>query len=144
MAILGVGVDLADVARIAAVVERNDQRFLDRVFTAGEQACCRRRRDPAPCLTSRFAAKEALAKALQLGIGPMGLTDAEVRNHENGAPYFELHGALADWVAAQPGLRIHLSLSDTTGHAMAMVVVEAEASVALPQRLKTAVDTAPE
>ena len=140
MAILGVGVDLADVARIAAIVERNDQRFLDRVYTAREQAWCRRRRDPAPCLTSRFAAKEALSKALQLGIGPMGLTDAEVCNRENGAPYFALHGALAAWANAQQGLKIHLSLSDSIGQAMAMVVVEADASVTLPKRLKKLTD----
>ena len=136
MAVLGIGVDLADYARIAAAVERSGQRFLDRVYTAGEQAYCRRRRDPTPCLCSRFAAKEALAKALRLGIGPMGLTDAEVCNHDNGAPYFVLHGPLGEWAAAQPGLTIHLSLSDSTGHAVATVVVEADADVVLPDGLK--------
>jgi len=136
MAVLGIGVDLADYVRIAAAVDRSGQRFLDRIYTPAEQAYCRRRRDPTPCLTSRFAAKEALAKALRLGIGPMGLTDAEVRNLDSGAPYFELHGPLAEWAAAQPGLSIHLSLSDSTGHAVAMVVVEADVGVSLPNGLK--------
>jgi holo-[acyl-carrier protein] synthase len=139
MAILGIGVDLADYELIGSVVERSGQRFLDRVYTPLEQACCRRRRDPVPCLTSRFAAKEALAKALQLGIAAMGLTDAEVRNRDNGAPYFELHGPLGRWAQRQAGLSIHLSLSDSSGHAVAMVVVEADneagAGGVLPMRL---------
>ena len=136
MAVLGIGVDLADYARIAAAVERSGERFLNRIFTAAEQQYCQRRRDPVPCLCSRFAAKEALAKALQLGIGPMGLTDAEVRNRDNGAPYFELHGPLNAWASAQSGLAIHLSLSDSAEYATAMVVVEADPDVCLPESLK--------
>lgn len=136
MAVLGVGIDLADYARIAAAIERSGERFLDRIYTAAEQQYCQRRRDPVPCLCSRFAAKEALAKALQLGIGPMGLTDAEVRNRDNGAPYFALHGPLKAWAALQPGLAIHLSLSDSADYATAMVVVEAAEGVCLPGSLK--------
>lgn len=136
MAVLGIGVDLADYARIAAAVERSGERFLNRIFTAAERQYCQRRRDPVPCLCSRFAAKEALAKALQLGIGPMGLNDAEVCNRDNGAPYFELHGPLKAWAALQPGLAIHLSLSDSVGYATAMVVVEADPGVGLPGSLK--------
>ena len=136
MAVLGIGIDLADYARIATAVERSGARFLNRIYTPGEQQYCHRRRDPIPCLCSRFAAKEALAKALQLGIGPMGLTDAEVCKRDSGAPYFELHGPLKAWAAAQPGLVIHLSLSDSADYATAMVVVEADAGVCLPSGLQ--------
>ena len=136
MAVLGIGVDLADYARIAVALERSGDRFLNRIYTVAEQQYCQRRRDPIPCLCSRFAAKEALAKALQLGIGPMGLTDAEVRNRDNGAPYFVLHGPLKAWAAVQSGLAIHLSLSDSADYATAMVVVEADPEVRLPSSLR--------
>lgn len=137
MAIVGVGVDLVEIAAIGAAVERSGQPFLDKIYTPVEQARCQGRRKSLPCYANRFAAKEALAKALQLGIGLMGLTNAEVRNRANGAPYFELHGPLRSWAARQPGLRIHLSLSDVEGHAIAMVTVEADVGVSLPVRLRS-------
>lgn len=130
--ILGIGTDLVEVARIRAILDRQGEAFSRRVYTGGERARCAKRADPAPCLANRFAAKEALAKALGLGIARMGLHNAEVVNAAGGAPGLRLHGPLQDWAAAQPGLRLHLSLSDTADHALAMVVVEADPGATLP------------
>lgn len=135
MPVIGIGVDIADVARIRMAVERSGEPFIRRVCTPAEHRRCRARRDPAPCLASRFAAKEALAKALQIGIARMGMTNAEVCNRDNGAPYFRLHGKLAEWAASQPGLNIQVSLSDGPGYAVAMVVVEAPEGITIPERL---------
>jgi holo-[acyl-carrier protein] synthase len=130
--IIGIGVDLTDHARFEGTLARSGQAFLDRVFTPVEQARCQARRHPHRCFASRFAAKEAVSKALRLGIARMGLLNAEVDNHPDGAPFLRLHGPLATWAAAQPGLRVHLSLSDDPTHSIAMVVVEADKAPPLP------------
>ncbi len=130
--ILGIGTDLVDIERMRAILDRRGEAFARRVFTLGERTRCAARHDPLPCLANRFAAKEALAKALGLGIARMGLRNAEVVNAAGGAPGFRLAGRLARWAARQPGLRLHLSLSDTTAQALAMVVVEAESGGVLP------------
>ena len=115
----GIGVDLMEYATMERTLRRSGRRFIDRVFTPHEQRTCDGRNQPTVCLASRFAAKEALAKALRIGIFRLGMRNAEVRNHPDGAPYFVLHGPLAE----QP-LRIHLSLSDGADAAVAFVVVE--------------------
>ncbi len=132
--ILGVGVDIADVDRMRRAVERSGQPFLDRLFSSGEQARCKRRIDPMPCFALRFAAKEAVAKALRVGMGPMGFRNAEVCNAKDGAPYLLLHGWVGRWLAEHPGVRLHLSLSDGESHAVAMVVVESAQPLRLPER----------
>ena len=131
--ILGVGVDITDVERVRRAIERSGQAFLDRLFSPGEQAKCRERYDPGACFAMRFAAKEAVAKALRVGMGPMGFRNAEVRNYDNGAPYLVLHGWLGRWWADNPGVRFHLSLSDAERQAVAMVVVESDVALALPR-----------
>lgn len=130
--ILGLGIDITEFDRMRDTVERQGQAFLDRIFTGAEQARCRNRRDPIPCFACRFAAKEAAAKAFALGLGPMGLVNAEVFNRENGAPYLRFHGWLGAWMAENPGVRAHLSLSDSESQAVAVVVIEASSATTLP------------
>lgn len=130
--ILGVGVDLADHPRVARVYARYPEAYLARVLTPGERARCLERSDPVPCLASRFAAKEAVAKALGVGIARLGLRNVEVASHPSGAPYLTLLGRPGAWAAAQPGLRLHLSLSDVPGLSVALVVVEADVPIPLP------------
>jgi holo-[acyl-carrier protein] synthase len=95
MNILGIGLDATDIPRLATVVERYGQRFLQRVFTPGEIAYCTRRRNPAPHFASRFAAKEATMKALGTGHTRGVLwKDIEVVRVE-GPPQLRLHGGAA-------------------------------------------------
>jgi holo-[acyl-carrier protein] synthase len=95
MNILGLGFDATDIPRIAAALERYGERFLRRVFTDGEIAYCTRRRNPAPHLAGRFAAKEAAMKALGTGHSRGVLwRDIEVIR-VSGPPQLRLHGGAA-------------------------------------------------
>lgn len=89
--ILGIGNDIVEVARIKAILARHPQRFLDRVFTSHEQDYCLKRKDPALHLAGRFAAKEAIVKALGTGFS-QGLSwlDFEIRNDPKGKPIVAL------------------------------------------------------
>jgi holo-[acyl-carrier protein] synthase len=114
-----VGVDLIEVGRIASALSRHGDRFLRRVYTESERAYCRRR---APELAARFAAKEAVAKALGTGIGAVDWHEIEVVRGPSGAPGLELHGR-ARALAERLGLgRPLLSLAHTREHAIAFVV----------------------
>ncbi len=97
---VAVGVDVVEIARIAATIARYGERFLARVYTADERAYAAGR---APALAVRFAAKEATAKALGTGIGPVGWRNIEIRNDTAGKPTVILHGAAAA-VARRAGL----------------------------------------
>jgi holo-[acyl-carrier protein] synthase len=114
--IVGVGIDVVDVERFARTLGRTPG-LRDRVFTPAEAT-----RPPAS-LAARFAAKEALAKALGAPAG-MHWHDAEVRTDETGRPWLEITGTVADR-AAELGVRsLHLSLSHDAGIASAVVVLE--------------------
>ena len=115
--ILRTGVDLIEIERMRQAIERHGERFLNRVFTPGELAHCAGRVES---LAARFAAKEALYKALSPEHG-LHWHDAEVINHENGKPDFLFRGQIADLV---DGASVHLSLSHDAGIASAMVVIE--------------------
>jgi holo-[acyl-carrier protein] synthase len=120
--ILGIGVDLAEIGRIRAAVEnpRTGERFRARVFTPAEIAYCARRRSGHESFAARFAAKEAVMKALGHAVG---WREIEVVRG-TGAPAIRLHGRAAA-SAAQLGIRrIHLSLSHTAELAIAYVVAE--------------------
>jgi len=130
--IIGIGVDIADVDRMRRAVERSGQHFLERLFSAAEQEKCQRRHDPMACFALRFAAKEAVAKALRIGMGPMGFRNAEVCSDSHGAPSIVLHGWIGAWLDDNPGVRLHLSLSDVGKHAVAMVVAESAHPVSVP------------
>jgi holo-[acyl-carrier protein] synthase len=123
--LIGTGVDLIEVERIAHSIERFGERFLRRVYTDHEIAYCRRRRISAESFAARFAAKEAGAKALGTGIS-RGVTwnEFQVSRNHGGRPVLELSGRAAR-LATELGVRaISLSLTHTGSLAMATVVME--------------------
>lgn len=130
MSILGIGVDLVDVARIARLQEKHGSHFLRRVFTENEIAACAGR---AERLAARFAAKEAVAKAFGTGIGEaMAFAEIEVLNEPSGQPRIRLHGRAAATAAQRRAGGIMLSLSHTHTHAIAQVIVLSRDSRAVP------------
>lgn len=116
MAILGVGIDVADIERFGQSLVRTPG-LANRLFTEAELT------KPLASLAARFAAKEALAKALG---APQGLAwhDAEVVSESSGRPRFVVRGTVAQALAALGAVHIHLSLSHDAGVASAMVILE--------------------
>jgi len=123
MRIVGHGIDLVETARIAEVLGNHQERFLERVFTAAEQAYRADSRRRVEHLAARFAAKEAVMKALGTGLASgITWTEIEVQTEPTGAPGLRLHGRAAE-VAAGLGITSwHLSLSHTDSHAIASVM----------------------
>ena len=116
---ISVGVDIIEIDRISATLERFGDRFLQRVYTDGEAAYCRGR---APQLAARFAAKEAVMKALGTGTRGVGWREVEVTRKRTGEPEIALHGRAAVR-AEQLGIgRIAVSLSHSHKYAVASVV----------------------
>ena len=123
--IVGIGVDIVDISRVRRAVARQGDRFIRRIYTEGERDYCRAHRDPAPSFAARFAAKEALFKALGTGwtAGPTWL-DVDVRRDERGAPNLILSGRTED-LSKELGVRaIHVSLSHSDEAAIAIVILE--------------------
>ena len=91
--ILGIGIDIIEVARIKASLEKFGERFGKRILLPDETAYCLSHKDPAPFVAARFAAKEAISKAFGTGIGAaLGWQDIETRRKESGEPFVVLHG----------------------------------------------------
>jgi holo-[acyl-carrier protein] synthase len=109
----GIGIDVVDIERFAESLKRTPA-LLEKLFTPAEST------QPTSSLAARFAAKEALYKALSPEHG-LSWHDAEVINLENGKPAFLFRGAIADLV---DGAQVHLSLSHDGGIASAMVILE--------------------
>jgi holo-[acyl-carrier protein] synthase len=123
MMIAGIGVDVVEIARITAAVERHGDRFLQRVFTAGELAYCGRIKHPMGCYAARFAVKEAVAKAFGTGIGAdLGWLDIDIRRKANGAPFIVLGGAGAQYAAANGISEVLVSLSHSEHYAVAQAI----------------------
>src|SRR5262245_20904939 len=128
--ILGIGSDITDVRRIAKVIERHGERFLDRVFTATERARAERKKNRVETYAKRFAAKEACAKALGTGMrGGVWWRDMGVVNLPSGRPTMQLTGgALARLHALMPQgyePRIDLTITDEGPMAQAFVIISA-------------------
>jgi holo-[acyl-carrier protein] synthase len=123
--ILGTGVDLAEVARIRASIERYGERFTRRVFTDLEIAYVERKANKYERYAARFAAKEAGMKAIGTGWSSgVKWKDLEVANLPSGRPTLVLHGAAGE-IALRLGVQaVHLSLTHTAEQAMACVVLE--------------------
>ncbi|HEX6989842.1 MAG TPA: holo-ACP synthase [Bacillota bacterium] len=123
--IIGIGVDLVAVDRIARVVGRRGERFLSRVFTPAELAACPPGEQYARRLAARFAAKEAVLKALGTGLAAgIRWREIEVQRPARGRPAITLHGRAAQHAAALGVARLHLSLSHDGPFAAAFVVAE--------------------
>jgi holo-[acyl-carrier protein] synthase len=117
------GVDFLEIDRLRETVERHGQHFMARIFTPSEQTECGHNY---PSLAARFAAKEAVSKALGTGIGDVGWQDIEILRGDNGEPVLSLHG-YAQRLAVDLGLKTwSISLSHTREHAVAMVVAISE------------------
>jgi len=119
---LRIGVDLIEVARVARAMARHGERFYARFFTERERIQCGG--SPAR-LAARFAAKEAVSKALGCGIGVVRWTDIEIESEDNGRPHLRLHGAALERAAALGLGSWEVSLSHTHEHAIAFVVAQA-------------------
>jgi holo-[acyl-carrier protein] synthase len=125
MAILGHGIDLADVARIARMRSDHGQRFLDRCFTPAEQHYCLSHRDADTRFAGRFAAKEAVLKALGTGWrGQIAWTDMEILNDNAGKPCLRLCEECQRIAGALGITRWHLSITHAGGSAIASAIGE--------------------
>jgi holo-[acyl-carrier protein] synthase len=123
--VVGVGTDLAEIARIAHSIERFGERFLARVFTPHEIAYCQRKKHAAESFAARFAAKEAGAKALGTGISRgVGWLELEVTREPGGRPRLELRGRAAERARELGVRRVSLSLTHSRDTALAVVVME--------------------
>ncbi len=123
MNILGLGLDATDIPRMRGMLDRYGERFLRRVFTDGEIAYCTRRRNPAPHLAARFAAKEATMKALGTGHSRGVLwKDIEVVRVD-GPPHLWLHGGAASRAARMHVRSSLLTITHSEALAMAQVLL---------------------
>ncbi|GAB1393289.1 holo-ACP synthase [Rhodocyclaceae bacterium] len=122
--IVGVGTDLVAIGRLRDMWQRHGERALDRLLAHEERAACQASSDPGRFLAKRFAAKEALGKALGTGIrAPVLLTSIAVVHDALGKPTFRFVDGLAAWMEERQWA-CHLSLSDEAEYAQAFVIVE--------------------
>lgn len=124
--IVGIGFDLVAIARVEAMLERKEQRALDRLFTEHEQQYALARARPAMHLAARLAAKEAAFKALTGSdeAKKIGWKEAEVRRGDEGPPVLFFTGRAADRAAELGVRRVHLTLSHTDEVAGGVVILE--------------------
>lgn len=121
LGVVGVGTDLVDVDRLRTALARTPG-LRTRLFTPDEWAYAERHRDPHPHLAARFAAKEAVMKALGRGMSSMGFAEIEVVRGEHGVPSVHLHGAAADLAATAGVVSWQVSLTHTDALAQAVAV----------------------
>ncbi len=122
--IIGIGTDLVEIARVERMLERHPERSERKLFTTREIEYCRRSQRPYESFAARFAAKEALFKALGTG-WRSGVSWKEVEVfREDAAPYLLLHGESAETASRLGLVRAHLTLSHTDTMACAFVVLE--------------------
>jgi holo-[acyl-carrier protein] synthase len=119
--VVGVGVDLCEVDRMRRTLARTPG-FATRVYTDAEREHCGRRRDPAEGLAARFAAKEAVLKALGRGLGACSFRDIEVVRASSGAPSIALHDTAARLAAEHGVTTWYVSLTHTATMAEAVVI----------------------
>ena len=123
------GVDIIEISRIGEVAARYGERFFRRIYTQGELDYCRGR---APQLASRFAAKEAVMKALGTGVRGVRWRDIEVVRDPGRAPVIRLHGSAMDRAKMLGIDHMAVSLTHSRGHAAAVVVAESTAGNLAP------------
>ena len=125
--IIGTGIDIVEIARFRKILSgtENAEHFLRRVFTPDEQQFCLARRDPAPHFAVRFAAKEAVFKAMGTGWAK-GVTwlDVEVRRQEQDAPVISLHGEAQKIIVSKGVVKTHISLTHSHNWAAAIALLE--------------------
>ncbi len=124
MHIVGLGTDLVEVARFRLAQERRGERLDERLFSDEERAYAAKQKDPSKSLAARFGAKEAVMKAMGVGLWKFKLRDVEVVRAKSGAPSVALHGRAAE-MAAERGIvdwQLSLTHTDTTALAVAIAI----------------------
>lgn len=121
--IFGIGTDIVRTERLRSAVERWGDRFLRRVYTEGEIAYAYKKSNPFLSLAARFAAKEALIKAIGKRT-PVSMADIEILNNEAGGPLISPRGELRHYFEQQQIQHTHVSLSHEDDYSIAFVVVE--------------------
>lgn len=119
----GIGIDVVEISRVRAIYRRHGKRFFDRVLTSREQSYCLTKGDPYPSIAARIAAKEAVAKAIGVGIGPLKWTSIAVESLHTGAPKVVLDAVGKKALKKMGGKEVLLSLTHTGDIAMAMAVI---------------------
>jgi holo-[acyl-carrier protein] synthase len=123
--ILGTGIDIIEVARIASSFEKFGERFVNRILLPDEIAYCLTHKNPAPFIAARFAAKEAISKAFGTGIGAqLGWQDMQIRRKESGEPFVVLHGKGKILFETRGAKQLLVSLSHTQNYAAATAILE--------------------
>jgi len=118
-------VDIVDIPRIQALLDRYGKRFLGRVYTEAETAYAMRGANKAERLAGRFAVKEAVMKALGTGKSQGILwRDIETLRARSGKPEVRLHGQAVKWAKLRGGGAVHVSITHDGGKAMAFVILE--------------------
>ena len=129
MAIVGTGIDIVECLRIAQMIERHGELFITRVYTDSEIEYCTTRKAATQHYAGRWAAKEAVLKALGTGWRRgIGWRDIEIRNDKNGAPTVKLRGGARDVMEAAGIQAMHVTISHCRSFAVAYVVAEGEAT----------------
>ncbi|MCC6573618.1 MAG: holo-ACP synthase [Planctomycetes bacterium] len=125
MAIIGIGTDIVAVSRIARMLEEKREDFVARVYTQREVKYCEAQARPNLHFAARFAAKEALMKALGTGWAEgVGFNQIGVANRDDGGPEYELSGRALELLEGENASRVWLSLSHTDDFAVATAVIE--------------------
>ena len=121
---IAIGTDIVEIARIADVLERQGERFIDRILSPSERLHYQSLSDGVAFIAKRFAAKEAIAKALGTGIGQgVSFQDMVIGNDEKGAPFVELSNVAAEVMQARGGQKMLISLADEHHYAIAYAVL---------------------
>jgi holo-[acyl-carrier protein] synthase len=121
--VIGIGIDLVDIERFRRSLERTPS-MTQRLFTPTELAYVAPKADPVPSLAARFAAREAVMKALGVGLGAFGFHDVWVERTDAGVPWLVVTAAAADLAAAAGVTTWHLSLTHSDTTAAAYVIAE--------------------
>jgi holo-[acyl-carrier protein] synthase len=121
---ISIGTDIVEIARIAEVLERQGERFIDRILSPSEKLQYQGLSDGVAFVAKRFAAKEAIAKALGTGIGHgVSFQDMVISNDEKGAPTAELSNTAAEIMQSRGGVKMLISLADERHYATAYAVL---------------------
>lgn len=123
MAVIGIGVDVVDIARFRRSLERTPS-MRTRLFTPAELDYVAPQVDPTPSLAARFAAREAVMKSMGLGLGAFGFHEVWVERQDSGAPFLRIMGRASELAAEAGVCRWHLSLTHSDLVAAAYVVAE--------------------
>jgi holo-[acyl-carrier protein] synthase len=121
---IAIGTDIVEIARIGEILERQGERFVDRILSPSEKLQYQQLSDGVAFVAKRFAAKEAIAKALGTGIGRgVSFQDMVISNDEKGAPMAECFNTAAEIMQARGGQKMLISLADERRYATAYAVL---------------------